>query len=303
MLPVIYTDRFLAHQTGFAHPERPARLSAVVQRLRNSPVSKQIDWQEPYAATREQLLWIHTPQLIDSVEQMASRGGGMLDADTPVGPESFEVACLAAGSWLAGVDAVLERGRPAWVVARPPGHHAERNRAMGFCLFSNAALAAHYALNKGLSRVAVLDWDVHHGNGTQQLCWDDPRLAYVSLHQFPHYPGTGSAGETGAHGNVCNVPLESGSDGTVYREAFKQTVWPFIDRFSPELLIVSAGFDANRDDPLSEMGLVPGDYGDFAHQCLARTPRVLFGLEGGYDLDSLADSVLAVVEACLTVSA
>jgi acetoin utilization deacetylase AcuC-like enzyme len=299
MLTIFYSEKFLDHHTGSTHPERPQRLQAIVERLKTSEIAGQLCWQEPKPATREQLLWVHEPALIDLVEETTQGGGGYLDPDTVVSPQSFAVALLAAGGWLDGVDAVLASGQPAWVVARPPGHHAERNQAMGFCLFSNAALAAHYALRSGVERVAILDWDVHHGNGTQQICWDEPRIAYVSLHQSPHYPGTGQIGECGAHQNILNIPLPARCGRKEYQAAFDQQVWPFIENFQPELLIVSAGFDANYADPLAEMALLPKDFGDFARQCLARIPKVLFGLEGGYDLESLAESVLAVSIACL----
>jgi acetoin utilization deacetylase AcuC-like enzyme len=299
MLTIFYSEKFLDHRTGANHPECPQRLQAIVECLKASEIAEQILWQKPKPATRDQLLWVHEPALIEAVEQTTQRGGGYLDADTVVSSESFTVALLAAGGWLDGVDAVLASQKPAWVIARPPGHHAERNQAMGFCLFSNAALAAQYALRSGLERVAILDWDVHHGNGTQQICWDDSRIAYVSLHQSPHYPGTGLAGEHGAHENILNIPLPAGCGRKEYQAAFDQQVWPFIENFQPELLIVSAGFDANYADPLSGMALLPKDFGDFARQCLTRTQQVLFGLEGGYDFDSLAESVLAVCVACL----
>ncbi len=303
MLPVIYSDRFLDHLTGSMHPEKPQRLSAIVERLRGSDLAGALDWRLPRSATREQLSWVHDPELIDAVERQCARGGGYLDPDTVVSPQSFEVACLAAGGWLDGIDAVMASNGPAWILARPPGHHAERSQSMGFCIFSNAALAAHYALRQyGLERVAILDWDVHHGNGTQQLCSDEPRLIYCSLHQSPHYPGTGHDTETGAHHNVCNVPLPAGCDRKPYQSALDTVVWPFIDRFNPQLLIVSAGFDAHYDDPLAGMALRPDDYGDFARQCLTRTRRVLFGLEGGYDLKGLSESVLAVTAACVATT-
>jgi acetoin utilization deacetylase AcuC-like enzyme len=299
MLTILYSEKFLDHRTGINHPECPQRLQAIVKHLNASEIAQQLLWQEPKPATREQLLWVHEPALIDVVAQTAQRGGGYLDPDTVLSSESFAVALLAVGGWLDGIDVVLTFQKPTWVIARPPGHHAERNQAMGFCLFSNAALAAQHALRSGLQRVAILDWDVHHGNGTQQICWDDPRIAYVSLHQSPHYPGTGQASEHGAHENILNIPLPALCGRKEYQVVFDQQVWPFIENFQPELLIVSAGFDANYADPLSEMALLPKDFGDFARQCLKRTSKVLFGLEGGYDFDSLAESVLAVCVACL----
>jgi acetoin utilization deacetylase AcuC-like enzyme len=171
---------------------------------------------------------------------------------------------------------------------------------MGFCIFSNAAIAAHYALRQpNVNRVAILDWDVHHGNGTQAIVEANAQIAYCSLHEFPHYPGTGAASERGAHGNVLNLPLPSGSTMADYEPVFQQQVVPFLQAFQPDLLIVSAGYDANRADPLASMALQPGDFGQFTRYCLQLTRRLLFGLEGGYDLESLAQSVVATIEPCL----
>jgi acetoin utilization deacetylase AcuC-like enzyme len=224
----------------------------------------------------------------------------MLDADTPISANSYDIALLAVSAWLDGVDEVLSKGNPAFVLARPPGHHAERNTGMGFCLFSNAAIAAYYALKQpGIQRVAILDWDVHHGNGTQEIVESDARIAYCSLHQSPCYPGTGSSSEQGAHNNVLNLPMQTGSTLADYQPVFEQKVMPFLKDFQPDLLIVSAGYDANAADPLAGIALQPEDYGLFTDYCLQLTRRIVFGLEGGYHLAALALSVAATIESCL----
>ena len=306
MLPVIYSDDFLLHKTGMLHPERPERLTAIVNALKAAPWAAQIEWQLPTpVAQREQALFsalkkVHAQRYIKEVEHLAHRGGGYLDGDTPISAESYDVALLAASAWLDGVDRVLAGGEPAFVLARPPGHHAEKARAMGFCLFSNAAIAANYALEQpGINRVAVLDWDVHHGNGTQSVVENSRQIAYCSLHQSPCYPGTGDADEHGAYGNVLNIPLYPGGGIAEYLSAFESLVVPFLSKFEPDLLIVSAGYDATASDPLASMTLAPLDYGTFTGYCLQITRRIAFGLEGGYALQELAQSVVATIDRCL----
>jgi len=306
MLPVIYSDDFLLHKTGMLHPERPERLTAIVNALKAAPWAAQIEWQLPTpVAQREQALFsalkkVHAQRYIKEVEHLAHRGGGYLDGDTPISAESYDVALLAASAWLDGVDRVLAAGEPAFVLARPPGHHAEKARAMGFCLFSNAAIAANYALEQpGINRVAVLDWDVHHGNGTQSVVENSRQIAYCSLHQSPCYPGTGDADEHGAYGNVLNIPLYPGGGIAEYLSAFESLVVPFLSKFEPDLLIVSAGYDATASDPLASMTLAPLDYGTFTGYCLQITRRIAFGLEGGYALKELAQSVVATIDRCL----
>jgi acetoin utilization deacetylase AcuC-like enzyme len=192
-------------------------------------------------------------------------------------------------------------GQPAFVLARPPGHHAEADRGMGFCLLSNAAIAAYYALQQpGIDRVAILDWDVHHGNGTQAIVQHHPQICYVSLHQDPCYPGTGMATEKGYHRNVLNLPLPPGSSGTEYQQVFRDRVIPLISQWQPDILIVSAGYDAHLDDPLASMKLNSSDYAEFVKKSLQLGSKILFGLEGGYDLAALSQSVGATIESCLT---
>ncbi|MDB9515817.1 histone deacetylase [Roseofilum reptotaenium CS-1145] len=305
VFPIIYAEEFLLHDTG-RHPERAERLQAIANLLQSSLWAESLDWQTPTPVeVRPVLPWIeevHTAEHIQRVREIAEGGGGLLDGDTPVSAQSYDIALLAVNGWIDGVERVLATGTPAFVLARPPGHHAEAQRGMGFCLFSNAAIAAHYALAQpGVERVAILDWDVHHGNGTQAIVQSHPQIAYCSLHQFPFYPGTGRATERGEYDNVLNIPLPSGSGIAEYWPAFESQAIPFLQQFKPDLLIVSAGYDATRDDPLAGMNLVPDDYGTFTGACLQLTSKILFGLEGGYHLSNLSESVMATIAACLNV--
>ncbi len=305
MLPVIYSDEFLDHKTGKYHPEKPERLTAIANALKAATFADQIVWRSPTPAPEQpelmsSLVKAHSPAYIKKLSFIASSGGGPLDGDTPVSPRSYDVALLAVSAWLDGVETVLKSGNPAFVLARPPGHHAESNAGMGFCLFSNAAIAAFFALEQPeINRVAILDWDVHHGNGTQAIVETHPQIAYCSLHQYPCYPGTGRATERGFHNNVLNLPVPPGSDITVYQPLFENLVVPFLTNFQPDLLIVSAGYDANAADPLASINLQSEDYGLFTDYCLGLTRKILFGLEGGYDFDALSQSVLATIERCL----
>jgi acetoin utilization deacetylase AcuC-like enzyme len=305
MLPVIYSDEFLDHKTGNYHPEKPERLTAIVKALKTSAFADKIEWRSPTPASAQPSLMslisqAHTTAYINKVKEIASTGGGYLDGDTPVSPRSYDVALLAVSAWLDGVDAVLARENPSFVLARPPGHHAESHTGMGFCLFSNAAIAALYALKQpGINRVAIFDWDVHHGNGTQEIIQNQPQIAYCSLHQYPCYPGTGKASERGFHDNVLNLPVPPGSDITVYQPLLEKKVLPFLSDFQPDLLIVSAGYDANTADPLASINLLPGDYGLFTAYCLQLTRKIIFGLEGGYDLLTLSQSVVSTITTCL----
>lgn len=303
-LALIYSPEFLTHDTGSFHPENAGRLTAIVDALKATPWANHLDWRQPTPLEQRDVdSWIaklHNPRYVDAVQQIAAAGGGQVDGDTVVSPRSYDVARLAVSAWLDGVDYVLSSHHSAFVVARPPGHHAVRDRGMGFCLFANAAIAACYALAQPtVNRVAILDWDVHHGNGTQALVQDNPHIAYCSLHQFPAYPGTGRDTETGMHQNVLNLPMPPGSASNDYQVRFQQEVIPFLKGFTPDLLIISAGYDANRADPLANINLQPEDYGQFTHACMAVTPNILFGLEGGYDYGALSQSVVETIQARL----
>ena len=307
-LPVFYSDLFLTHDTGVGHPENAARLAATVDYLKQSRKeadwARQIIWREP--SNRSVLADVHRVHDADYVEAIKSftrKGGGRLDADTAASSSSYEVALKAVTAWLDGVDVVTELRSPAFALVRPPGHHAERALPMGFCLLSNAAIAAHYALSIGIERVAILDWDVHHGNGTQSLTEENPNIAYCSFHQSPAYPGTGMATERGFHHNVLNLPVSPGSVLADYQALWDEQAKDFLSDFlqmgDSGLLIVSAGYDANQADPLASVNLQPEDYGWFTKQCMELTPAVLFGLEGGYDFDALAESVAATIRAAI----
>ncbi|MCU0552666.1 MAG: histone deacetylase [Leptolyngbya sp. Prado105] len=300
MFPVIYSDEFLLHDTGHFHPENSGRLTAIQKALR-STFPTQIRWQLPTPVeARSPMAYVqavHSQQYLDQVRITANRGGGFVDGETVISPRSYEVALLAVNAWLDGVDLALS-GQSCFVMARPPGHHAIADLGMGFCLLSNAAIAAHYAL-ENCDRVAILDWDVHHGNGTQAIVEKNPRIRFCSLHESPQYPRTGDASEKGFHQNVLNLPVSAGSTIEDYEPLFQQKVMPFLSEFEPDLLIISAGYDANAADPLAGVSLKPEDYKVFTKYCLSLTRKIVFGLEGGYDYDALARSVVATIEPCL----
>lgn len=300
MINIISSDRFLLHDTGYGHPERPERLSACIKGIQNIEVQDTFHWLEPRRATNEELRLVHPQAHIQNIQNSAERGGFSLDPDTTISPESYDVALQSTGAWLDGVDRVLDNKESSFVISRPPGHHAEADRAMGFCLFSNCAIAANYAKYvKGVDKVAVLDWDVHHGNGTQHILEADSKMAYCSTHQWPFYPGTGAEHEKGEYNNVLNVPMNMGSGKDEYFTAFDEKVIPFLKAWEPELLIISAGFDASLNDPLGSMHLLPEHFAEFTRFCLDVSPQLLLGLEGGYDLKDLADCTQAVTEALI----
>ncbi|WP_295813434.1 histone deacetylase family protein [uncultured Nitratireductor sp.] len=289
------------HITPPGHPERPDRLRVIVDRLDDEPFAYLERLEAPLAA-EETVLYAHPQEHLDKVKaNIPQQGLACIDEDTTVSPKSLEAALTAIGGALAGVDDVFsgETGN-VFVAGRPPGHHAEKNRAMGFCLFNSAAIAARHAQKKhGAERVAIVDWDVHHGNGTQDIFWDDPSVLYCSTHQMPLYPGTGAAEETGA-GNIVNAPLPAESGSDAFRAAFNEAVLPALDRFSPDLIIVSAGFDAHRRDPLAEINLEADDFDWATGVLMERADRLSQGrlvslLEGGYDLQGLSVSVAAHV--------
>jgi acetoin utilization deacetylase AcuC-like enzyme len=298
----IYThDACLAHDTGPGHVERPPRLTAVIEALRAA--FDDLDWQSAPRAGREQLLRVHSPGLLEAVLAPQRDRIVALDPDTMLSPRSAEAALRAAGALVAAVDAACAGDAiRAFCAVRPPGHHATADTAMGFCLFNNIAVAAAHALERhGLVRVAIVDFDVHHGNGTQDVFEHEPRVMYVSSHQSPLYPGTGSAGDRGA-GNIRNAPLSPGAGSRRFRETWEQALLPAIDEFRPQLLLVSAGFDAHWRDPLAQMQLDADDFGWLTAKLVLlanrhAAGRMISALEGGYDLQALAECSVAHVAA------
>ena len=297
----IYTHTAcLAHDTGSLHAERPARLTAVTAALRDA-FHDTLEWHEAPRASREQLLRAHSPALLQSVLETAPMRPIMLDPDTVLSPASAEAALRAAGAGIAAVDAVLsEEVERAFCAVRPPGHHATSDTAMGFCLFNNIAIAALHALDMhGLERVAIADFDVHHGNGSQAIFEHDPRVLFLSSHQMPLYPDSGRAEERGVS-NVVNAPLPPGAGSAAFRAAWELQLLPALDAFGPQLLLLSAGFDAHRLDPLAQLELEADDYAWLTAQLVALADRHAGGrivslLEGGYDLEALRECSIAHV--------
>jgi len=290
---------YLEHLTPPGHPERPDRLRAIA-RVLDDEAFDALDRVEAPPGDEATILYAHPASFRDAVKAaIPTEGIARIDGDTSVSPKSWDAALTAIGAANAAVDDVFAgRADNVFVASRPPGHHAERATAMGFCLFNNAAIAARHAQRQhGAERVAIVDWDVHHGNGTQDIFWDDPSVLYCSTHQMPLYPGTGAASETGA-GNIVNAPLDAESDGRAFKDAFRTRILPALERFRPDLVIISAGFDAHHRDPLAQLNLTEADFDwataelmDIANKHSAN--RLVSVLEGGYDLQGLAYSVAA----------
>ncbi len=299
----------LEHDTGPGHPERRQRLEAVLLAL-GEPEFAALDRHEAPRATLDQIARVHERAYVeDLLARVPQRGWAALDGDTAMSPGSGEAALRAAGALVAAIDLVMGGGAAnAFCAVRPPGHHAERDMAMGFCLFNNVAIgAAHAIAAHGARRVAIVDFDVHHGNGTQHIFEHDPRVFYASTHQMPLYPGTGARSEHGV-GNICNAPLAAFSDGDAFRDAYEEIVLPALQRFEPEVLLISAGFDAHRADPLASLELEAEDFGWVTERLaeLAATHcrgRLVSTLEGGYDLGALAESAAAHVAALMAAKA
>jgi acetoin utilization deacetylase AcuC-like enzyme len=301
-MTVLYAThpRFLDHRPGRGHPESPARLRAVGMGIARAGLEEALVAVEPTPAPDDVLELVHPEPYRRALRSFCEAGGGPLDGDTAVVPESWEAALLAAGAGLEVIDQLdAGRGTVGFCAVRPPGHHALPSQAMGFCLFNNVAVAAAHLRERG-ERVAIVDYDAHHGNGTQDIFWSDPEVLYASLHEWPQYPGTGGlheVGAPGAEGTTCNLPFPSHTTGDVYRRALDEVVAPAIEGFGATWLLISAGFDGHRADPITDLGLSAGDYADLTARLveLVDPGRRLLFLEGGYDLDALADCTGAVL--------
>lgn len=298
------SDAFTRHDTG-SHPENPGRIVAIERELESRDLLRDRPVVPFDMATPEVIARVHDPELLGALGSIAHQGGGWIDSDTVVRPESVDVVRLAAGAAVAGVDAVLaHEALRAFVIARPPGHHATPSRPMGFCLLNTVAIAAAHALAAGATRVAILDWDVHHGNGTQDIFYDKADVLYCSLHQWPFYPGSGASHETGqgpGTGTTLNIPLRSGTGDALYRQHLEETVGPAITGFKPDLLLISVGYDAHRDDPLGGMAVTDDGFrqmATFAVELAARTcdGKLVAILEGGYNPHALGRCVADTIE-------
>jgi acetoin utilization deacetylase AcuC-like enzyme len=296
----------LNHLTPPGHPERPDRLRAIERAFADERFRSLIRAEAP-AADLDTIALCHPIAYVTAIRDASPKNGMVqLDADTSMSPGSFEAALRAAGGGVHAVDEVVAgRASNAFVATRPPGHHTETARPMGFCLFNNAAIAARYAQKRhGIDRAAVVDFDVHHGNGSQDIFWSDKTVMYCSTHQMPLYPGTGARSERGDHDTVVNAPLSPGDGGPQFREAFESTILPRLRNFHPELIVISAGFDAHQRDPLANLNFVEADFLWATQKIMevaqaSANGRVVSMLEGGYDLEGLANSAAAHVSALM----
>jgi len=304
----VYNPIYLKHNTG-QHVENAQRLEAIISHLEQTGLKSRLTLIEPRAASIEELALVHQKQYIEEVQEVARKGGGWLDPDTVMSPDSYEVALYAAGGLIRAVEVVMDGGvTSAFALVRPPGHHATSRRAKGFCLFNNIAIATQHALARyKLERILIIDFDVHHGNGTQEAFYDNPRVMYISTHEYPFYPGTGSIEETGsgtAQGTTINIPLPAGCGDNEYLQVFEQIVVPAARRFNPRLILVSAGYDSYWADPLAMMQVSVTGFGQMARIIKGLADelcggRLVFTLEGGYDLNALAASVKATFDILL----
>ncbi|MDH5574525.1 MAG: histone deacetylase [Nitrospirota bacterium] len=309
----VYDPRYLGHEMGHGHPESPARLRAICAQLHTSGTWSRLQHLSPQSAERRWIECIHDSSYVESLARRSPTTGYVsLDPDTSMSPGTLEAAYLATGGALIAVDAIMNDGiDQAFCAVRPPGHHAEADRAMGFCFLNSVAIAARYIQQRyGLQRILIVDWDVHHGNGTQHAFYDDASVLFFSTHQFPCYPGTGGGTETGegaGKGFTINVPLSGGQGDDEYREVFQNILVPAADTFRPDFVLISAGFDAHRDDPLANMNLTEQGYSELTDIVASIAEhsaggRILSCLEGGYHLDALANSVDRHLQALLARS-
>jgi acetoin utilization deacetylase AcuC-like enzyme len=304
---LVFDEKFLNHHTG-DHPESPERYQEILTTLKNDKsLWKNLLKVAPQSATVTDILRCHTLELVNQIAELAHNGGGHVDEDTVVSQESYDIALLSAGAAMTAVDEVMTgKANNAFSLARPPGHHATHDKAMGFCLFNNAAIAARYAQTKYQAKnILIIDWDVHHGNGTQDIFYHDPSVFYFSIHQFPFYPGTGAFEETGegaGKGTILNTPVLAYTPAELYHDVFRSALMTIEKNFKPDLVIISAGFDARKNDPLGQLELLPKDYAKLTQDVLALAKKTCGGkvisvLEGGYLNESLGPAVLEHINA------
>lgn len=299
----VYHPDYLKHNTGEQHPENSGRLVHLLEHLRETETLQELEHIKPYNSSPKWIKLVHSPNYIKSIEEACKNGVVMLDADTIISRDSYDVALLAVGGVLAGVDAVIKnKVENAFCAVRPPGHHAEYERAMGFCIFNNIAVASRYIQKKhNLKKVLIVDWDAHHGNGTQNAFYQDSSVYYFSVHQSPHYPGTGKEDETGENegeGFTLNMPMAAGSGDVEYQEAFENILYPAAKQFSPDFVLISAGFDGHKDDPLSNLNLTAEGYQNLTRIIMDLSKECCQGklvsiLEGGYNIKAFSESVEA----------
>lgn len=304
---IITTDTYRNHDTGIGHPERIDRVTVVNEGLKKIQ-SKDIIWLKPKVFDAKYLSLAHSEEYLRKLEKsFPSEGNFFLDGDTLVGPGSKQAALDAVASVITAIDGVINKDFiNAFCSIRPPGHHAESRKAMGFCIYNNVAIGAHYLLDKyKLKKVAIIDFDVHHGNGTQEIFYDNKQVLYISSHQYPFYPGTGSEKETGNYNNILNVPLDAGTSGNIFLNAY-EPIFKKIMEFKPEFILLSSGFDAHINDPLAQINLQSKDFAELTNRILKIAKKVCNNnvvsvLEGGYDLEALQESSSFHVQSLLKV--
>jgi acetoin utilization deacetylase AcuC-like enzyme len=301
----IYDDIYLKHDTGLGHPESPQRLISINKYL--EPLKEKLILIKPRKATAKEITLIHDTYYPQEIMDFCSAGGGYLDPDTHVGPDSYSAATFAVGSGLEAVDKIKSKEvERVFCAVRPPGHHAEKDKAMGFCIFNNIAITARYAQTKGFNKVFIIDFDAHHGNGTQKAFYDDDTVFYFSTHEYPFYPGTGSKDEKGVgkgYGYTYNVPLPAGSGDDVYIEIYQGVLPPLVKEFNPDIILVSAGYDLHKDDPLTYLEVSTQAIGKIVESILSlKDVPYIFMLEGGYNLEALGEGVKLTIEKMLELS-